>query len=167
MTFTRDRHTCGVKDFKVICSNPYKGRFTRYDFRRLYEQYKTSERSLVAFKGGVEGTWLTTWNIPNLDLEMLGSPMFEDLPRLRSVASCGQHRDPLGHHCLQVECYHFVQWIRNQRLLQYDTSDINRERTQRFLASQKPSTPLRPAWRTYPLPNFRFFKEHMSNNKVQ
>ena len=119
------------------------------DVRRLYQQFKTPQRTLVAHKGGMEGEWLDTWQIPRLDLERWGCPKFDDLPRL-SVGSCGRHQRPLQLHCPQVECYHFVQWMRSQRLLSYDTRYINHERTQRMLASQTPRTPLRPAhWKTF------------------
>ena len=137
------------------------------DVRRLYQQYQTTERFTVAHKGGIEGIWLTTWKIPNLDLDTLGCPKFESLPRLSFVGSCAQRQDPLRHHCPQVECYHFVQCICSQRLLGHDTRYINHERTQRFLASQRPSTRLQLLRRVRPPPKFRFFKEHMSNNKRQ
>ena len=39
------------------------------DVRRLYQQFKTPQRTLVAHKGGMEGQWLDTWQIPRLDLE--------------------------------------------------------------------------------------------------
>ena len=116
------------------------------DVRRLYQQYKARQRVLLAHKGSIAGTWLQTFQIPHLDLETLGCRKFEDLPRLSSVGSCRQHDRPFQIHCPQVECYHFVQWIRSQRLLSNDTRYINQERTKRLLASQKPSTPLRPAW---------------------
>ena len=135
------------------------------DVRHLYQQFKTPQRTLVAHKGGMEGDWLETWNIPHLDLEHWGCPKFDNLPHLSSVGSCAQHQHPLQLHCPQVECYHFVQWMRSQRLLSYDTRYINHERTQRMLASQTPRIPLRPALKTLPPPKFRFLKEHRCNNK--
>ena len=66
------------------------------DAQHLYEQYKTAKRS-------------------HIDLEPLGCPKFNYLLRLSSVGSCGQHEHPLQLHCPQVECYHFVQWMRGQR----------------------------------------------------
>ena len=114
------------------------------DAQHLYEQHKTTERSLVAYKWSlIQRQWLTSWGMPHIDLEPLGCPKFNDLPRLSSVASCGQHKHPLQLHCPQVKCYHFVQWMRGQRGLDHDTRYIHHERTQRFLAAQKPGTSLR------------------------
>ena len=113
------------------------------DVTALYAQHKTPDRPLVAFKGGmIERRWLTAWGIPNIDLEPLGCPKFDDLPRLTSVTLCGHHQDPLRHHCPKVECYHFVQWMRGQTGLKRDTSYVNHNRARWFLEATKPS-PLR------------------------
>ena len=123
----------------------------REDVCRLYDTYKTPERVLVAHKGGVEGIWLANWKIPHLNLEDFGCPKFDRLPRLTSVGTCGQHARPMELHCPQVECYHFVQWMRSQRALTHDTNYIHYERTMRFLAYQKPQ--------------MLSLKQHMSNYK--
>ena len=58
------------------------------DAQHLYQQHKTSERSLVAYKGSlIQRRWLTSWGMPHVDLEPLGCPKFKDLPRLSSVGS--------------------------------------------------------------------------------
>ena len=132
-------------------------------FCSAYEKDTRSlERSLVAYKGSlIQRRWLTSRGMPHIDLAPLGSPKFSDLPRLSSVASCGQHEQPLQIHCPQVECYHFVQWMSGQRGLNHDTRYINHERTQRFLAAQKPRTCLRPMSTQPHYRHFRFCPEHM------
>ena len=132
------------------------------DAQHLYQQHKTSERSLVAYKGSlIQRRWLTSWGMPHVDLEPLGCPKFKDLPRLSSVGSCGQHEHPLQLHCPQVECYHFVQWMRGQRGLDHDTRYIHHERTQRFLAAQKPRTCLRSMSTQPHYRHFRFCPDRM------
>ena len=98
------------------------------DVHHLYQKQKTSEQPLVACRGGmIERQWLTLWGIPHIDLEPLGYPKFDHLPRLGSVGSCGRHRDPLCHHCPKGECYHFVQWMQGQRGLDHDMCYVNHE----------------------------------------
>ena len=110
----------------------------------------THKRSIIKQR------WLTTWGIPHIDLEPLGCPKLHHLPRLTSVSSCGHEQHSLHHHCPQVECCHFVQWMRGQRGLDHDTHYINHEQTQRFLAPQKPRTSLLPVPR-HTLDTFDFF----------
>ena len=132
------------------------------DAQHPYEQHKTAERSFVTYKGSlIQRRWLTSWGMPHIDLKPLGCPKFNYVPRLSSVASCGQHEHPLQLHCPQVECYHIVQWMRGQRGLDHDNRYINHERTQRFLASQMPRTCLRPM-STHPhYRHFQFCPERM------
>ena len=61
---------------------------------RLYNQYKTKERTVVASKGGhVEKDLLNKLNIPCLDLETWGCPEYEQLKQtiVEPLASCGFH----------------------------------------------------------------------------
>ena len=75
-------------------------------------QQTTQDLRAASYKGSlIERRWLTSWEIPHIDLEPLGCPKFDHLPRLSTEGSCGHHHDPLHHHCLQVKCYHFVQWM--------------------------------------------------------
>ena len=62
---------------------------------RLYNQYKTQERTVVAFKGDhAEKDLLNKLNIPCLDL-----------------ASCGFHLNDNIHHCPMTECHAFWLWF--------------------------------------------------------
>ena len=96
------------------------------DIQKLYRRYSTPTTPYVAYKGGsCEKTLLTSLHIPCWNLELLGCPSFEHLPRLRTVSSCGQHADFLNNHCPIVETYHFVTWLRRYLNLPYDTSYVN------------------------------------------
>ena len=78
----------------------------------LYEHFRTDTRDTVVFKGGhVEKDLLTRLGIPHLDLEAHGCPPFRKMTRLDHVKGCGYHADPDRHHCPQVECHHFVDWM--------------------------------------------------------
>ena len=80
------------------------------------EQHKIPCCPLLAFKGRmIKRRWLTSWGIPNINSEPLGGSKFDDLLRLSAVGSCGHYRAPLRHFCPKVECYHFAQWMRDQR----------------------------------------------------
>ena len=96
------------------------------DLQALYNQFMAPDCPYVAYKGGtVEKTLLDRLNIPCWNLELLGCPKFEQLSRLKTVSSCGQHRHVFKHHCPVVETYHFVQWLRCQLSLPYDTAYVN------------------------------------------
>ena len=100
----------------------------------LYRRHATSERNVVAYKGGrVERDLLESLHIPSLDLEAFGCPKFNDMLRLTTAASCGQHVHNPHAHCAQVECYHFIQWMRGQCGLPRDMNFINQSRYNRFV----------------------------------
>ena len=81
----------------------------------LYDRFRTKTRYLVVFKGGhVEKDLLKQLGIPHLDLESHGCLPFRKMTPLDHVKGCGFHADPQCHHCPQVECYHFVDWMLRQ-----------------------------------------------------
>ena len=83
------------------------------DIRSLYEQHKTPQRHIIAYKGGhVERDLLTRLNIPSYNLEESGCPPFRCMKRLTGVLGCGHHNNPSLHHCPMVECFHFVDWMK-------------------------------------------------------
>lgn len=95
---------------------------------QCYNESKTEERPIVAYKGGnFEKRLLANENIPSLDLEKYGCPLFDNLP-LSTTASmvrdCGYHRpvtcrktqSPKRAHCPLVECVAFANWIRHNVL---------------------------------------------------
>ena len=45
------------------------------------------------------------------------------MERLQGVEGCGHHQDSLTHHCAMVECVHFVNWMRRQSGLSFQTAD--------------------------------------------
>ena len=93
------------------------------DVRRLYECHRTSERYVESYKGGpVERDLLNELKIPSYDLEKDKCPQFGRKERLQGVEGCGHHKDPLKHHCAVVECVHFVNWMRRQSGLSFQTA---------------------------------------------
>ena len=59
---------------------------------RLYNQYKTEKRTVVAYKGGhLEKALLSKLNIPCLDLETWGCPKYEQFKQsiVEPLARCG------------------------------------------------------------------------------
>ena len=93
------------------------------DVRGLYERHRTSERNVVGYKGGhVERDLLNELNIPSHDLEQDGCPPFGRMELLGGVEGCGHHKDPSTHHCALVECVHFVNWMRRQSGLSFQTA---------------------------------------------
>ena len=69
---------------------------------RLCNQYKTEERTVVAYKGGhVEKDLLNKLSISCLDLETWGCPKYEQLKQtiVEPLASCGFHLNYIIHHC--------------------------------------------------------------------
>lgn len=104
------------------------------DIRELYDKCKDEYRTYVAYKGGiVEKNFLSQLNIPSINLECLECPIFNDMLRLTTVASCGEHDLPLIHHCPKVECYHFVQWLRAYLGLPRDSNYVNYDRVAQFM----------------------------------
>ena len=103
------------------------------DIEDLYNTHKTSDRVLVGCKGGrVEMEILSKMGIPSVNLEHLGCPKFDTMTRLATMGSCGHHAKPLCHHCPQVECYHFMQWLRKTLKLPRDCNFVNIERALRL-----------------------------------
>ena len=81
---------------------------------RLYSQFKTEKRTVVAYKGGhVEKDLLNKLNITCLDLETWGCPKYEQLKQtiVEPVASCGFHLNDNIHHCPMTECHAFWLWF--------------------------------------------------------
>ena len=81
---------------------------------RLNNQYKTEERTVVAYKGGhVEKDLLNKLNIPCLDLETWGCPKYEQLKQtiVEPLPSCGFHLNDIIHHCPMTECHAFWLWF--------------------------------------------------------
>jgi len=81
---------------------------------QLYNQYKTEERTVVAYKGGhVEKDFLDKLNILNINLESLGCPKIKQLKQMivEPLASCGFHLNDNIHHCLMTECHAFWLWL--------------------------------------------------------
>ena len=60
----------------------------RKHLRDLYEAHATTQRPIVAYKGGrVEQDLLREMGLPSLDLEVFGCPKFDNMTRLTTVAS--------------------------------------------------------------------------------
>ena len=81
---------------------------------RLYNQYKTFERTVVAYKGGhIEKDLLNKLNIPCLNFETLGCPKYDQLKQtiVEPLASCGFHLNDNIHHCPMTECHAFWLWF--------------------------------------------------------
>ena len=80
------------------------------DVLELYEQSRTPERFLVAYKGGhVERNLLRELDLPATNLEHAGCPKFERL-EIYPIQDCGQHKT--RGHCAMVECQAFWQWMK-------------------------------------------------------
>ena len=94
------------------------------DIRALYERHRTSQRNIVGYKGGhVERDLLDELNIPSYDLEQDGCPPFRRMELLVGVEGCGPHKKPSIHHCPLIECVHFVNWMRRESGLSFQTAD--------------------------------------------
>ena len=94
------------------------------DVHRLYKCHRTSKHHVAGYKGGhVERDLLNELNIPSYDLEEDGCPLFGRMELLQGVEGCGHHKNPLTHHCATVECVNFVNWMRRQSGLSFQTGD--------------------------------------------
>lgn len=94
------------------------------DVLALYEQHGTPQRDRLGYKGGhVEKDLLNRLNIPMHDLEQDGCPPFRKMERLVGVSGCGHHKNPLIHHCPRTECVHFVNLMRKESGLSFQTPD--------------------------------------------
>ena len=98
----KDKKTVNFAKYNVhgLTYRPrYQERAYEYDevdivLLRLYSQFKTEKRTVVAYKGGhVEKDLLNKLNIPCLDLETWGCPKYEQLKQtiVEPLASCGFH----------------------------------------------------------------------------
>ena len=100
------------------------------DVVAIYQQYKTTQRDRIGYKGGhVEKDLLAILNIPSRNLEDNGCPPFRKMDRLVGVRRCGHHQKPWIHHCPMVECVHFVNWMRQKSGLLNDTVSFQTVRT--------------------------------------
>ena len=90
---------------------------------------------MVAYKGGHnEKERLQRWGIPHCNLEQAQCPKFDTMTRLCRPTPCGCHDHPWRNHCPQIECYHFVHWMRGQLGLDRDWNFVNRHRIHRWMA---------------------------------
>ena len=86
--------------------------------RALYKEFKTEQRSVIAFKGGhIEKDLLLDLNISFLDLERCGCPKFQKLldilPENTELnPGCGHHKSS-WHHCAMKECEAFMIWYKD------------------------------------------------------
>ena len=86
--------------------------------RALYQNSKTQQKDLVAFKGGhIERDLLRRLDIPSIDIEEHGCPKYVDMLKAghKPKRNCGQHAIGSHFHCSTEECHGFFKWIR-QRL---------------------------------------------------
>ena len=104
-----------------------------HDVKQLVQQFQQSDKTVVAYKGGhYEKDLLERWGIPHFNLEQAHCPKLNAMKRRLQAASCGCHYHPFRHHCLQMECYHFVHWMRGQMGLARDLNFVNMDRVTRF-----------------------------------
>ena len=97
---------------KYRCRSPVRW---ENDFLNIYAK-QPQGRPFVAYKGGnLEKDFLERLGIPAVNLERFGCPKFDHMQRLETTTSCGHHLKPSRHHCPKVECYHFMQWLRNNK----------------------------------------------------
>ena len=107
------------------------------DVKRLVQQFQQPNKMVVAYNGGhYEKDLLERWGIPHFNLEQAQCPKFNAMTRLRYATSCGCHYDPFRHHCPQMECYHFVHWMRGQMGLVRDLNFVNMHRIVRLISCQ-------------------------------
>ena len=98
------------RDKEDIRHNP------RSEIRRLYQDFRTEQRTHVAFKGGnIEKELLIDLKIPYIDLEKLGCPKFDNM--ILPVGwllnyTCGLHKHREDH-CALLECKAFMQWYKS------------------------------------------------------
>ena len=84
----------------------------------VYQNSKTQQKNLIAFKGGhTERDLLRRLNIPSIDIEEHECPKYVDMLKAghKPKRNCGQHAVGSCFHCATEECYAFFKWIR-QRL---------------------------------------------------
>ena len=94
------------------------------DVCALYRLHRTQQRDHIGYKGGpVERDLLTRLNIPSHDLEIDGCPPLRRMERLIGVTGCGHHKNPTIHHCPRSECTHYVNWMRQESGLSFQTPD--------------------------------------------
>ena len=92
-----------------------------HDVKDLVQKFQQPDKTVVAYKGGhYEKELLQHWGIPYFNLEKAQCPKFNAMTRLCHPTSCSCHDDPWRHHCPQIECYHFVHWMRCQLGLDRD-----------------------------------------------
>ena len=105
------------------------------DVRELVHKFQQPDKTVVAYKGGhYEKELLQRWGIPHFNLEQARCPKFDTMTRLCRPTSCGCQDHPWRHHCPQIECYHFVHWMRGQLGLDRDWNFVNLHRLHRWLA---------------------------------
>ena len=85
------------------------------DVTTLNEQYKTNQRTLVAYKGGhIERDLLNELDILSVNMEEIGCPKVMDLIHLGcglEVWDCEHHLGTGIAHCSMAECHILLEWI--------------------------------------------------------
>ena len=77
----------------------------------LYEEFRTPERTVIAYKGGhVERDLLNFLEIPHCNLESFHCPPLRVLTPSDPTLDCGCHVNH-KHHCAMLECKTFIEWI--------------------------------------------------------
>ena len=105
------------------------------DVKDLVHKFQQPDKTVVAYKGGhYEKELLQRWGIPHFNLEQAQCPKFDTMTRLCRPTSCGCHDHPWRHHCPQIECYHFVHWMRGQLGLDRDWNFVNMHRIHSWMA---------------------------------
>ena len=105
------------------------------DVKDLVHKFQQPDKTVVAYKGRhYEKELLQRWGIPHFNLEQAQCPKFDTMTRLCRPTSCGCHDHPCRHHCPQIECYHFVHWMRGQLGLDRDWNFVDMHRIHRWLA---------------------------------
>ena len=96
----------------------------------LYQDYSTSDRTVVGYKGGhVEKDLLNKLNIPSLNLETLGYPKYDvlrsqDPKYYKLLSSSGFHKDDSRHHCPVTECDAFWVWYKTDVVVMNNLSGV-------------------------------------------
>ena len=83
----------------------------------FYKNVKTSQRDIVAYKGGIfERDLLKKLKIPSINLEQFGCPRcIHLLDKLVWLETCNHHTSPNCYeHCAKIEVEAFGAWVREE-----------------------------------------------------
>ena len=85
------------------------------DVTNLYKQYKTNQKTVVAYKGGhIEKDLMNKLDFPSVNLEEFCCPKVEELIQMgcgQEVWDCGHHMGTGIAHCSVAECRILQEWI--------------------------------------------------------